>query len=106
MDFGDLSQALHVVGGDTAAGYLRVALQLNRDRVLINEDPISCGPAPSAYDLRVWRSTRERFIRDLYVEWTDFSFDAYVDNGLLMNAERLGQEKSVVVWTALRLPIA
>jgi hypothetical protein len=40
----------------------------------------------------------------MYAEWPDFSFDAYADNGLLMNAERLGQEASVIVWAACGLP--
>ena len=104
MDFCDLSQALHVVGGDSPAGSLKVALHLSRDQFLINEDPISCGPAPATNDLGVWRSTRERFIRDMYIEWPDFSFDEYADNGLLMNAERLGQETPVIVWVACGLP--
>lgn len=104
MDSRDLSQALHVIGSDSAAGSLKVALHLSRDQVLINEDPISCGPAPATDDLDLWRSTRERFLRNLYVDWLDFSFDAYADNGLLMNAERLGQSAPVVVWAARGLP--
>ena len=103
MDFDDLRQALHVVGGPSAAGSLKFALRLGRDQVLINEDEISCGAAPATNDLGLWRSTRERFIREKY-DWPEFSFDDYADDGLLTNAERLGQENSVVVWTALGLP--
>jgi hypothetical protein len=100
----DLNQALHIVGGDAAAGSLKIALHLSREQVLINEDPLSCGPAPSTADLGVWRSARESYIRRMYVEWPDFSFDEYAANGLLMNAERLGQEKAIAVWAGVGLP--
>ena len=100
----DLNQALHVVSGDSPAGLLKVALHLGRGQFLVNEDPISCGPAPATSDLSVWRSTREGFIKDMLVEWPDFSFSEYSDHGLLMNAERLGRETSVIVWAARGLP--
>ncbi|MCZ6481626.1 MAG: DUF1835 domain-containing protein [Alphaproteobacteria bacterium] len=104
MDLTELSRALHIVGGDTAAGSLKAALRLSHDRLLVNVDPLSCGPAPDTDDLGVWRSTREKFLRDLYIDWPDFSFDDYEDNGLLMNAKRLSQEDDIVVWAGLGLP--
>ena len=106
MDLVELNRALHIVGGDTAAGSLKAALRLSHDQLLVNEDPLSCGPAPDTDDLGVWRSTRENFLRDMYVDWPDFSFDdyEYADNGLLMNAKRLGQEDDIVVWAGLGLP--
>lgn len=106
MDLVELNRALHIVGGDTAAGSLKAALRLSHDQLLVNEDPLSCGPAPDTDDLSVWRSTRENFLRDMYVDWPDFSFDdyEYADNGLLMNAKRLSQEDDIVVWADLGLP--
>ncbi len=106
MDLVELTRALHIVGGDTAALSLKAALRLSLDQLLINQDPLSCGPAPDTDDLGVWRSTRENFLRDMYVDWPDFSFDdcEYADNGLLMNAKRLGQEDDIVVWAGLGLP--
>ena len=100
----DLDQALHIVGGDSAAGSLRVALRPGRDRVLINEDMLSCGPAPATADLGVWRSAREEYMRDIYGESPVFSFGGYAASGLLMNAERLAQERAVAVWVGLGLP--
>ncbi|MCZ6743637.1 MAG: DUF1835 domain-containing protein [Alphaproteobacteria bacterium] len=100
----ELNRALHIVGGDTAAGSLKAALRLSRDQLLINEDPLSCGPAPDTDDLDVWRSTRENFLRDIYIDCPDFSFDLYADRGLLMNAKRLSQEDVIVVWVGLGLP--
>jgi hypothetical protein len=100
----DHNQAMHIVGGDSAAGCLRFALHLNHDRVLVNEDLLSGGPAPATTDLGVWRSVRENYIRGVYVDWPNFSFDEYADNGLLMNVERLARENTVVVWAGLGLP--
>jgi hypothetical protein len=100
----DLNDAMHIVNGDSPAGSLKVALHLRRDRVLVNEDPLSCGPIPATTDLRVWRSVRENYIRELYVDWPNFSFDEYADHGLLMNVERLNREKAIVVWAGLGLP--
>jgi hypothetical protein len=100
----DLNQAVHIVGSDTAAAALKVALHLSRDQVLVNEDPLSCGPAPATTDLGVWRSARESYLREIFVEWPDFSFGEYADNGLLMNAERLDQEQAIAVWVGLGLP--
>ncbi len=104
MDLTELSRALHVIGGVSEAALLKAALRLSRDQLLVNEDPLSCGPAPDTDDLGVWRSTRENFLKDLYVDCPNFSFDLYADNGLLMNAKRLGQEDDIVVWAGLGLP--
>jgi hypothetical protein len=99
----NLNQAMHIVGGDSAAGSLKVALHLSDDQVLANEDLLSCGPAPATADLGVWRSARESYMRKICFE-PDFSFGEYAANGLLMNAERLNQEQAIVVWVGLGLP--
>jgi hypothetical protein len=104
VDVIDLNRAVHIVGGDSAAASLRAALHLSHNQVLVNEDLLSCGPAPATADLDVWRWTRESYLREIYVEWPDFSFDEYAANGLLMNAERLGQEQAIVAWAGQGLP--
>lgn len=104
MDVIDHNRAVHIVGGDSAAGSLRAALHLSHDQVLVNEDLLSCGPAPATADLDVWRSTRESYLKKIYVEWPDFSFDEYAANGLLMNADRLGREQAIVAWAGQGLP--
>lgn len=98
----DLSEALHIAGSDSPAGCLKVATHLRCDQVLVNEDPISCGPGPATLDLNEWRLARQGFIKEVYVDWPDFSFDHYAENGLLMNADRLAT-KDVVAWVALGL---
>ena len=100
----DFHEALHVVFGDSAAGSLRVALRLERGRILVNEDPLSCGPAPATPDLSDWRSIRESFLKDIYQDWREFSLDEYADHGLLSNIDRLAETKQLVVWAAPSLP--
>lgn len=100
----DLNRAVHLVGGDSVAATLRTALRLSRNQVLVNEDPLSCGPAPATDDLQVWRSVREDYLNDIYLEWPDFSFSEYADNGLFMNAERLRQEQAIVAGAGQGLP--
>lgn len=100
----DFDRALHIVSGDSAAGSLRVALRPGRDRVLVNEDLLSCGPAPATADLGVWRLARERYMREIYGESPDYSFGGYAASGLLMNVERLRQERAIAVWAGLGLP--
>jgi hypothetical protein len=104
VDVIDLNRAVHIVGGDSAAASLRAALHLSHNQVLVNEDLLSCGPAPATADLDVWRWTRESYMREIYVEWPDFSFGEYAANGLLMNAERLGHEQAIVAWAGQGLP--
>ena len=104
MNASELGHALHVTASEAAAGSLRVALGLSRDQMLISEDPLSFGPAPATRDLGVWRAAREAFLRDMYIEWPGFTFDAGGSRGLLLNGERLAREASVVVWIAAGLP--
>jgi hypothetical protein len=98
------AEALHIVSSDSAAGTLKFALRLRRDRVLINEDPVSVGPALFSGDLAVWKSTREGFLAHLHTEWPDFSFDHFSYNGLLANASRLAEPGEKVIWAGAGLP--
>ena len=98
-----LDHALHIVFGDSAAGSLRAALHLSRDQVLVNEDMLSCGPAPATDDLGVWRSAREGYLKEIMAS-PDFSFGEYEADGLLMNAERLHQGRAIAVWAGQGLP--
>src|SRR5689334_15399092 len=103
-EYMDFAEALHIVSGDSAGGTLKFALRLRRDRVLINEDPVSVGPAPFTGDLASWKSSREQFLARLHTEWSDFSFDHFSDNGLLANARRLAEPGDKVLWAGAGLP--
>jgi hypothetical protein len=100
----DLREALHIVAGDSAAGTLRVAHRLDRSRLLINEDPISVGPAVATEDVALWCKTHEQFVVEVYTDWPEFSFDHYSENGLLSNVQRLSDVADKIVWAGMGLP--
>ena len=97
----ELNQALHVVGGFSAAGLLKQALRIKHERLLVTEDSLSVGPAPATDDLDVWRSTREPFLKSL-CNWHDPPPQEYNPKGL--NTDLLGREKPIVVWAGIGLP--
>lgn len=93
-------QALHVVSSESAAGTLKVALGIPRNRLLISEDPLSYGPAPATDDLLDWRLIREKFLQGIYLDWPDFTMDHYSENGLLNNITSLAKDKPIIVWAS------
>ena len=56
----------HIIGGNSAASALKKALNLKSDQLIVNEDLLSCGPAPGTEDLRDWRRLREAFLQDVF----------------------------------------
>ena len=98
------TEALHVVPNDSAAGQVKIAWGLKRDEILVNEDPISIGPAVFSGDLSDWMKRRQEYLANLYLDWPDFSFADYSTNGLLANANRLVQPGQKIVWAGAGLP--
>jgi len=98
----DLNQALHVVSGYSAAGLLRQAFRLDRDQLLVSDDPLSYGPAPATDDLDSWRSTREEYLLQLYNSPGELPENDYHPKGL--DTARLLGGNPVVVWTGGVLP--
>lgn len=91
-----------MVSGHSAAGLLRQAFRLDRDRMLVTEDPLSYGPVPSTTDLDAWRSVRERYLSELFNRPGEPPEDEYHPKGL--DTERLLGADPVVVWLAGVLP--
>lgn len=100
MNTTSLNEALHITMGNSAGGALKDVLGLDSDSLLINQDPIHCGPAPATDDLDYWRSVRQRFIADLNSERRDISLDHYGDFSLLKNVGKLYKAPLVIVWAA------
>lgn len=106
MTLDNLNQALHISGSYSASVELMRLLGLSSEQIFVNEDYFCCGPAPATEDLSVWRSIRERFLREVYADAPDFSFDEcdeYASNGLLMNVDRLTGSDEIVIWLATGL---
>ena len=92
-----LPPGLHLVLGDSAGGtFTRVFFA--RDRLLIDQDVLSCGPTPPCADLTTWIKVRHDF-------WTSFvpgNAGEHVHSrfNLIDNAERLKDAERVHVWAA------
>lgn len=99
----NLHEAIHIVSGGSAAGNLKVALGIPRERLLISEDHLAYGPAPASHDLSHWRLAREEYLRGMYLDWPDLSMDHYAGNGLLSNTSKLTGESAIVVWVSPNL---
>jgi hypothetical protein len=92
-----LPPGLHVLPGDNAAGiFTRVFFA--RDRLLIDQDVLSCGPTPQCTDLAAWVRLRTDY-------WNSFIPGHSGENAtsrfnLVQNAHRLKDAERVHIWAA------
>ncbi|MEO8017400.1 MAG: DUF1835 domain-containing protein [Pseudomonadota bacterium] len=92
-----LPPGLHVILGDSAGGiFTRVFFA--RDRLLIDQDVLSCGPTPPLTDLAAWSKLRFDY-------WSSFvpgGAGEHVHSrfNLLDNAQRLADAECVHIWAA------
>jgi hypothetical protein len=92
-----LPPGLHLVLGDNAAGiFTRVFFA--RDRLLIDQDVLSCGPTPPCTDLTTWNKLRHDY-------WSSFvpghaGEHVHSRFNLLDNAARLRDAERVHIWAA------
>jgi len=95
-----LPPGLHIILGDSAAGtFVRVFDA--RDRLLIDQDVLSCGPTPKCDDRRAWSHARHEY-------WSALIPGAepmHVQSPLNLddNAERLRTADSICIWSATSL---
>jgi hypothetical protein len=92
-----LPPGLHLILGDSAGGiFTRVFYA--RDRLLIDQDVLSCGPTPPCVDLAAWAKARLTY-------WTSFvpgnpGEHVHSRFNLLDNALRLKDAERVYIWAA------
>ena len=55
----------HLIHGDSAAGCVIQSISIDRDKLIVNRDPIDCGPAPATLDWREWARARGGFLTSL-----------------------------------------
>src|SRR5262245_59949541 len=90
-----LPPGLHLVLGDSAGGtFTRVFFA--RDRLLIDQDVLSCGPTPPITDLATWNQLRQGY-------WTSFvpgqgGEHEHSRFNLVDNADRLRDADRINVW--------
>jgi hypothetical protein len=90
-----LAPGLHIILGDSAGGiFTRVFYA--RDRLLIDQDVLSCGPTPPCTDLAAWRKLRfdywSGFVCGEAVELVHSRFN------LIDNAARLADAERIHIW--------
>ena len=92
-----LPPGLHVILGDSAGGiFTRVFFA--RDRLLIDQDVLSCGPTPPSNDLAAWNKLRIDY-------WSSFVPGGAAEHvhsrfNLVDNAQRLADAEVVHIWAA------
>lgn len=91
-----MKREIHIAPGDSAAGSMRQALGFGRADLLVHQDLLNCGPLLPVASLDEWRRVRQEYLRSLYLDWPDFSFDT--DDGLLANASKLRDAEAIVLW--------
>ena len=90
-----LPPGLHILLGDSAGGiFTRVFYA--QDRLLIDQDVLSCGPTPPCTDLAAWRKLRTDY-------WSGFVSGDAVEHAhsrfnLIDNAARLADAERIHIW--------
>ena len=90
-----LAPGLHLLLGDSAGGiFTRVFYA--RDRLLIDQDVLSCGPTPACTDLTAWSQLRTEY-------WSGFISSDAVEHmpsrfNLVDNAARLVDAERIHIW--------
>lgn len=97
----DISNAIHIVSGPSAAGSLKQAYHFSSDQILVCYDPLACGPVPATTDLEQWKSTRDKYWSGIRVE---YAYVLNAANDLYHNIELLTGNRPVVLWVATSLP--
>src|SRR4051812_23504924 len=88
---------MHVVLGDAAGGiFTRVFFA--RDRLLIDQDVLSCGPTPPCTGLAAWTRLRTEFWNGLVACHADEHVHSRFN--LVDNAKRLADAERIHVWAA------
>jgi len=95
-----LLPGLHIVLGDSAAGTFQRVFGAG-DRLLIDQDVLSCGPTPATYDLGAWQNVRERYWRNLIPGAADEH--VHSPHNLVDNAQRLKEDGPIYIWAATSL---
>ena len=91
------ARELHIAPGTAAGGCLVQAFNLAADELLSSQDCLSCGPLLPLHDLDEWRRLREGYLRTLYLDDPEFSFEAF-HRDLLTNTHTLAHAERITIW--------
>jgi uncharacterized protein DUF1835 len=95
-----LPAGVHIILGDSAGGTF-TRIHRARDRLLVDQDVLCCGPTPKCDDLRAWKEVRHEY-------WTTLVPGADREHvhspfNLDDNAERLRSAEHICIWAATSL---
>lgn len=88
---------IHIAQGDSSAGTIKCALNLNPADLLINIDTMSYGPLCDFSDINEWRTLRESFFYPIYSYLYDYPFEEY-ENDILLNTDKIKKADKVTLW--------
>lgn len=92
-----LPPGLHVILGDAAGGiFTRVFFA--RDRLLIDQDVLSCGPTPPLTDTTAWTRLRHEYWNNIVPGNAGENLPSRFN--LVQNAKRLAEAERVHIWAA------
>jgi hypothetical protein len=95
-----LPPGIHIILGDSAGGiFMRVFRA--RERLLIDQDVLCCGPTPKCDDLRAWSALRLDYWMNLVPGGESGHIPA--PNNLVSGVERLRGDETIHVWAATSL---
>ena len=95
-----LLPGIHIILGDSAAGTFTCIYGAS-DRLLIDQDVLSCGPTPRCDDLREWGSVRHEYWSSLIPGEEQQHVPSPFN--LDYNAQRLRDAEHIYVWAATSL---
>ena len=92
-----MNEHIHIVFGESPAGIINRVIKPKKGNLLVNFDPLSCGPLPKFKNLEYWKNIRRDFIATIYSEEPDFSFHDY-KHDILNNIEGLKKAEQIYLW--------
>lgn len=92
-----LTPGIHLILGDSAAGVFRAAFRV-QDRLLVEQDVLSCGPTPRCEDLEKWSKQRHEYWANLVPGLLDEHAPSPI--ALLKHVSRLRDAERIFIWAA------
>lgn len=92
-----LAPGVHLISGDSAAGTFRAAFRV-QDRLLVEQDVLSCGPTPRCDDLEKWSEQRREYWASLVPGLIDEHVPSPI--ALVKNVSRLRDAERIFIWAA------
>ena len=92
-------ETLHFVLGDSAGGSAHEGLDLTRDGLVCDDDPLYCGPLPPMNGFSRWRAGRARWWRELDPR----GYARYRPPNVRRLRQALKRSRTVHLWSAIGL---